>query len=271
MLSFQIHRHSVKRDSEEDLTEGECSDLEFVSIREFVLKKLKFHVQDPMCLHWGESMSSPWGDIPAWAYESAQILMQSLKVVDPVTYAHCCRVGEFARKLARDAGLNEYEQKIAEFSGLFHDIGKMGVSQDIVAKPGKLTDDEYKVMQSHPLMSEAIISPLAKRHSFFEQMLPGIRGHHERMDGRGYPDKILGEEVPLVARIILVVDTYDAMSQTRSYREGMSDEVVYAELKRCSGTQFDPRLVQVFLQAHKGWKTQAPDSETLNHILSKIA
>lgn len=215
-------------------------------------------------------MSSSWGDIPAWAYEAAQALMQSLKVVDPVTYSHCCRVGEMSRKLARDTGLNEYEQKLAEFSGLFHDIGKIGVPQSIIAKPGKLDEAEHLVMQNHPILSEQIIEPLAS-HDFFAGLLPGIRGHHERMDGQGYPDKILGEEIPLIARIILVVDTYDAMSQTRAYRKGLPDDVVYAELKRCSGTQFDSRLVQIFLQAHESWKSQKSDTETFDRIIKKTA
>ncbi|WP_374073825.1 HD-GYP domain-containing protein [Bdellovibrio bacteriovorus] len=215
-------------------------------------------------------MSSSWGDIPAWAYGAAQALMQSLKLVDPATYAHCCRVGEMSRKLARDAGLNEYEQKLAEFAGLFHDIGKMGVPQSIISKPGKLDDSEHLIMQSHPVMSEEIVKPLG-HNKFFSEILPGIRGHHERVDGTGYPDKKRGDEVPLLARIILVVDTYDAMSQTRAYRKGLPVEVVYAELQRCSGTQFDSQLVKTFLQAHKTWEAQEPDQETLNHLLKKIA
>lgn len=215
-------------------------------------------------------MSSSWGDIPAWAFSAAQALMQTLKVVDPGTFAHCCRVGEMARKLSRDAGLNEYEQKLAEFAGLFHDIGKMGVPPSIIAKPGKLDDSEHLIMQSHPVLSEEIVKPLA-HHEFFASILPGIRGHHERMDGRGYPDKTLGEEIPLVARIILVVDTYDAMSQTRAYRKGLPDEVIYAELQRCAGTQFDPRLVKIFLDAHDSWKKQGADPETWNYVIKKAA
>lgn len=215
-------------------------------------------------------MSSNWGDIPAWAYDSAQALMQALKIVDPVTYAHCCRVGEMSRKLARDSGLNEYEQKLAEFAGLFHDIGKMGVSQSIIAKPGKLDDAELAVMKSHPVLSEEIVQPLAA-HKFFSEILPGIRGHHERVDGTGYPDKKRGDEIPLLARIILVVDTYDAMSQTRAYRKGLPNEVVYEELKRCSGTQFDSQLVTTFLQAHPTWEGQSVDQETLHHLIKKVA
>ncbi|MGE5087244.1 MAG: HD-GYP domain-containing protein [Bacillota bacterium] len=215
-------------------------------------------------------MSVNWGDVPAWAYQAAQALMQSLKIVDPVTYAHCCRVGEMSRKLARDAGLNEYQQKLAEFAGLFHDIGKMGVSQDIIAKPGKLDPRELAIMKSHPVLSEEIVQPLAK-HDFFANILPGIRGHHERVDGTGYPDKILGDEINILARVILVVDTYDAMSQTRAYRKGLPDAVVYEELKRCSGTQFDSQLVKIFLQAHPRWSGQQVDQETEYLLIRKIA
>lgn len=215
-------------------------------------------------------MSSSWGDIPAWAYESAQALMQSLKIIDPATYAHCCRVGEMSRKLARDAGLNEYEQKMAEFAGLFHDIGKIGISPLIIDKPGKLDDSEYKAMQQHPIMSEDIVKPLTK-HQFFAEMLPSIRGHHERVDGTGYPDHKRGDEVPLVARVILVVDTYDAMSQTRAYRKGLPDDVIYAEIQRCSGTQFDSQLAKIFLQAHKSWAGQKQDQDTLNLLINRVA
>ena len=213
---------------------------------------------------------SLWGDVPNWAYNAAQSLLQSLKAVDPVTYAHCCRVGEMARKLARDAGLNEYEQKLAEFAGLFHDIGKIGIAQEIIAKPGKLDPRELAIMKEHPVISEQIIEPLA-HHRFFQEILPAIRGHHERVDGQGYPDKLLGDEVPLMARIILVVDTFDAMSQTRAYRKGLPHEIVYAELKRCAGTQFDSQLVDIFLQAHKTWSALESDQETLHEVIKRVA
>ncbi len=210
------------------------------------------------------------GDVPSWAYDAAQSLLQTLKAVDPLTYLHCCRVGEFSRKLARDAGLNEYEQKLAEFSGLFHDIGKIAISQEIIAKPGKLDPKELLIMKQHPEISERIVQPLT-HHNFFKEILPAIRGHHERVDGQGYPDKLLGDEVPLLARIILVVDTFDAMSQNRAYRQGLPNEVVYAELKRCSGTQFDPQLVKTFLEAHPGWAAQESDAETLHQLIKRVA
>lgn len=207
-----------------------------------------------------------WGDIPSWAYDAAKLLMQSLKSVDPATYYHCVRVGELSRKLARDAGLNEYQQKLAEFSGLFHDVGKIAINKEIIHKPAKLDEHEYGLMKKHPEISEEIVRTLA-HHTFFASMLNNIRGHHERIDGTGYPDKLLADNIPLLSRVILIVDTYDAMSQTRAYRKGMPVEMVYEELKRFSGTQFDAQLVQVFLKAHPHWSKEEGDPETHEKIV----
>ena len=214
-------------------------------------------------------MSSSWGDVPGWALSATKALMQSLNSVDPLTYNHCCRVGEMSRKLARDAGLNEYEQKVAEIAGLFHDVGKIGISQEIIAKPGKLDPKELDIMRNHPVISEQIIKPLADAHRFFKDAIGPVRAHHERVDGEGYPDRLMGERIPLLARIILVVDTYDAMSQSRSYRKGLPDDIIYAELKRCTGTQFDPQLVRIFLQAHATWNSLETESSTFKEFNEK--
>lgn len=208
-------------------------------------------------------------DVPSTAYETAKTLLQSLKIVDPLTYYHCCRVGEYSRRLARDAGLHDYEQKLAEFAGLFHDVGKIGIPQVVLHKPGKLDPDEYSWVKKHAEMSEQIVQVLSDA-SFFRDLLSPIRSHHERIDGLGYPDGLSGDQVPLLARVILVVDTYDAMTQSRSYRKGLSDEVAYAELKRCAGTQFDSQLVNIFLQAHPLWSSEV-DPETKDKILKQIA
>ena len=210
-----------------------------------------------------------WGDIPDWAYESVGSLLQSLKSVEPSTYQHCLRVGEYCRKLAKESGLNEYEQKVAEFSGLLHDIGKIGIDKDILLKPSRLDPKEIDIMKSHSVISEQIIMPLSA-HPFFKQILPAVRGHHERIDGEGYPDKLAGEVIPLISRIILVVDTYDAMAENRVYRKGLPDDVIYSEIKRCQGTQFDPQIARTFLEAHPKWKITA-DHETYNNIVKKVA
>lgn len=210
-----------------------------------------------------------WGNIPTSAYDSVKSLLECLKTVEPTTYEHCLRVGEYARRLAKDMGLNEYEQKVAEFSGLLHDIGKIGVDKEILLKPGRLDPKELDIMKSHSVMSENIVKPLAT-NQFFSQLMPGIRGHHERVDGEGYPDKKIGDDISLFARIILVVDTYDAMTENRVYRRGLPEEIVFAELKRCSGTQFDAQLVKIFLGSQPYWK-QDKDEETYHEIVRKIA
>ncbi|MBX2994745.1 MAG: HD domain-containing protein [Bdellovibrionaceae bacterium] len=211
------------------------------------------------------------GDIPEWAFSAVESILTSLKVADPETYAHCLRVGEHARKLAKFAGLTEYQQRVAQFSGLMHDVGKMGVDLAITHKPGKLTDSEYDIMKSHPILSEEIIQPMA-HHEFFQQILPAVRGHHERVDGKGYPDKLHGEDVPLIARVILIVDTLDAMGQTRAYRKGLPVDVIYKELERFAGTQFDQALVKIFLEVHqRHWDKEAADVETIRRVTTKAA
>lgn len=211
-----------------------------------------------------------WGDIPAWAYGAVGAILESLKKVDPETFHHCLRVGDYARLLAKSAGLSEYQQKLAEFSGILHDIGKMGVGLQITHKPGKLDASEYEVMKSHSAFSEEIISPLAT-HDFFRQLLPIVRGHHERIDGEGYPDQLHGEEIPVLSRVILIVDTLDAMGQDRAYRKGLPVDMIYKELQKYAGTQFDSALVKIFLGAHESWRNEKPDSETLHQLIKKVA
>jgi len=143
------------------------------------------------------------------------------------------------------------------------------VDQAIIHKPGKLTDLEYDTMKCHSRLSEDIVKPLS-HHDFFAQVLPAIRGHHERMDGQGYPDKKRGDEIPLLARLILVVDTLDAMSHDRSYRKGLPTEVVYKELLRCAGSQFDMQLVKIFLESHPYWQRESTDQETLSRVAPMI-
>ncbi len=195
---------------------------------------------------------SKWEKIPDWAETTAKSLMNSLKIADSITYEHCLRVGAYSKKLSRDIGLNEYQQLQSYYAGIFHDIGKIGVPKSVIYKPSKLNEEEMNQMKRHPILSEEIISPLAV-HPFFKEIIPAVRGHHERIDGKGYPDGLKGDEIPLLARVILVVDAFDAMAENRAYRKGQPIEVIYAELKNCAGTQFDAELVKVFLSVHATW------------------
>jgi HD-GYP domain-containing protein (c-di-GMP phosphodiesterase class II) len=193
-----------------------------------------------------------WGDVPDWAHALARSLLEALRERDPYTHGHCLRVATLARLLARDAGLNEYEQRVVEFSSLFHDLGKMGIPDSVLLKPGRLTPEEAAVMREHPLKSVAILEPLAGV-PFFAETLPGVRHHHERVDGAGYPFGISGDAIPLPARIVLIADTFDAITTTRPYREGTDAEFAYRELKLFAGRQFDRNLVEIFLKAHPSW------------------
>jgi HD-GYP domain-containing protein (c-di-GMP phosphodiesterase class II) len=194
-----------------------------------------------------------WGDIPDWVFDSVSSLMLSLRLSDSLTYNHCFRVGEGSRRFAEALGLNEYEQKVAEFSGLLHDVGKCGISKSILEKPARLDEREMKTMMEHPVLSAKIIEPLA-HHQFFKDVMPGVLHHHERIDGLGYPYGLKDEQIPLFARLILIVDTYDAMTETRPYRKGLPKERVFDELQKFSGKQFDQALVKIFLESFVDWE-----------------
>ncbi len=197
-----------------------------------------------------------FAELPDSVFEEVRTIMKRVLDTDAETFHHCVRVSRGSRLLAQAAGLDEYQQKVAEYAGLFHDIGKVYVPTTIINKPGKLTDEEYEIMKSHPMKSVHMIESLCQ-HQFFKDLVPGIMHHHERIDGRGYPFKVAGDEIPYISKVILVADTWDAMSMDRAYRKGLPADVVEQELRDCSGTQFDPQLVTIFLQARRFWARHA--------------
>lgn len=201
-----------------------------------------------------------WNDIPDWAAQVTKSLLTTVKAKDPHTFFHCCRVGRSARLLGKAAGLNEYEQAVLEFSGLFHDIGKIAVPDEILFKPAKLTKDEYRLMKLHPVQSMQVIESLLTE-AFFRDIAPGVELHHERLDGLGYPYGLKGEDIPIFTRIVSIVDSVDAMVSTRPYCKGLSMDRVISELKRCSGTQFDEHLVKIYLEAHRFWEKEKPSKK----------
>lgn len=162
---------------------------------------------------------------------------------DTYTNGHSLRVAEYAMEIARRVGLPQKMQEDIYMMGLLHDVGKIGVPDAIINKPSHLTDDEYNVVMNHPVMGARIL----KNIKDFPRLVTGARWHHERYDGKGYPDGIDGENIPLEARIIAIADAYDAMSSRRSYRDVLSQEVVRAEIEKGQGTQFDPKLTEIVL------------------------
>lgn len=209
-------------------------------------------------------------EIPDWAADTASAILQSVLKKDPFTFHHCCRVGLAARQFGKAMNLPEYELAILEYSGLFHDIGKVGLSDSILLKPGRLDENEIAMMKSHSEMSVQIIRPLT-RHAFFRFVIPGVRYHHERFDGKGYPVGLFGEKIPLMARAIAIVDSVDAMMNTRPYRQAQDWNYVQKELIDYSGTQFDPKLVQIYLAAVNNGlfdkDTRDQDDVVIKHIL----
>jgi HD-GYP domain-containing protein (c-di-GMP phosphodiesterase class II) len=210
-----------------------------------------------------------WDDVPEWSKDVTASILRAVKEKDEHTFLHCCRVGRNAKKLAKAMGLNEFEQIVLEFSGLFHDVGKVGVPDNILLKAGRLTQDEVEVMKAHPLKSAQIIEPLATL-PLFRFTLPGVRYHHERIDGKGYPFNLAGEKIPLFARIVAVVDCVDAMSHARSYRKALPQEKILQELKDFSGLQFDADIVKVYLQSSPHWYKEQTDDEKSEMIVRDL-
>jgi diguanylate cyclase (GGDEF)-like protein len=178
------------------------------------------------------------------SFATIQALAAAVDAKDHYTNGHSLRVAEYASDLARYMGLSGKTVDLIYMTGTLHDVGKIGVPDLILKKPGKLTDEEFAVMATHPVLGEVIVKKVPALHA----TLPGVRGHHERWDGRGYPDKLAGPDIPLMARYLAVADTYDAMTSDRPYRKGMNPEVALSEIKKGAGTQFDPDLAEAFVE-----------------------
>ena len=175
--------------------------------------------------------------------EMAVALAKTIDAKDAYTHGHSERVANYARMIAKRAGDDEEAQERIYYMGLLHDIGKIGVAGTIINKTSRLDDDEFQSIQSHPILGSEILSTISQ----FPDLSVGARSHHERYDGKGYPDKLAGEAIPRPARIIAVADTYDAMTSSRSYRKGLPQDVARAEIEKGKGTQFDPQFADLML------------------------
>lgn len=170
-------------------------------------------------------------------------LSNTIDAKDTYTNGHSARVADYSKEIARRAGFSREMQDDIYMMGLLHDVGKIGIPDAIINKPAKLTDEEYSVIQNHPVMGANILRNITE----FPKLATGARWHHERYDGKGYPDGISGEDIPIEARIIAIADAYDAMSSKRSYRDVLPQEKVRAEVESGKGTQFDPVFADIML------------------------
>ena len=175
--------------------------------------------------------------------ESIETLRFTVEAKDTYTRGHSDRVSEYSVLLGQKLGLSEQDINNLKVGGLFHDIGKIGVPDNILLKNSKLTDDEYSEIKNHPAIGAHILS----NATIFKDVIPIVKHHHERFDGNGYPGKLKGEEIPYLARIAAVADAFDAMTSKRTYRDSLSLDIVKSEIEKCKGSQFDPNCADAFL------------------------
>ena len=171
-------------------------------------------------------------------------LASAIDAKDTYTNGHSSRVAEYSREIAKRAGYEEKGLEDIYMMGLLHDVGKIGIPDAVINKPARLTDEEYDIIKNHPVLGARILGNIKA----MPKLVNGARWHHERYDGKGYPDGLSGEDIPEEARIIAVADSYDAMTSHRSYRDPLPQEVVRAEIEKGKGTQFDPRFASIMLE-----------------------
>ena len=184
-----------------------------------------------------------YADLDAMFLGTLQAMVAAIDAKDPYTRGHSQRVALLSRDLAAAIGLPETFVRDAHLAGLVHDIGKIGVPESVLRKAGRLDDDEFAMIRRHPQIGHRILKDIPQ----VRELLPGVLCHHEAWDGSGYPAGMEGEEIPLLARIIAICDSFDAMSSSRTYRRAMPRAEVLEEIRRCAGRFYDPRLVPVFL------------------------
>lgn len=176
--------------------------------------------------------------------DTVRILSGAIEEKDPYIRGHSNRVRHLAHHIAEAIGYSSRQLDMLDFGALLHDIGKIAIDSNILNKPSSLTADERKIVETHPLIGERIVSKV----SYFSEIVPVIRWHHERWDGKGYPDGLKGEEIPKTARILSIVDSFDAMTSDRAYRLALSTEQAINIILEEAGHQFDAELVEVFMK-----------------------
>jgi HD-GYP domain-containing protein (c-di-GMP phosphodiesterase class II) len=179
-------------------------------------------------------------------------LVAAIEAKDPYTRGHAQRVAQLSEMTARAYGLSEERCRAIRYSALMHDVGKLGVLSRVLKKPGKLTPEEYEHMKVHPEKGVEIVQEI----DLLQEAIDGVRHHHERMDGHGYPGGLVGDQIPLFARLIMVCDAFDAMTSTRVYRVAKTIDEAFVELRRCAGTQFDEASLDALEKAvaRNGWE-----------------
>ncbi|OGR87094.1 MAG: hypothetical protein A3J74_01160 [Elusimicrobia bacterium RIFCSPHIGHO2_02_FULL_57_9] len=184
--------------------------------------------------------------------EMVKTLARAVDSKDAYTHDHSDRASLKARRLAAELQLPEQTARYVEYAALLHDIGKIGIDEAILLKPGKLTPEEYEVMKKHPIIGHQILAPV----KFLGPVAQMVLYHQEWYNGQGYPEGLKGEAIPLGARIVAVIDAWDAMTSDRPYRKALGRDIAISELRKGAGTQFDPKIVEAFLKLEREWSPQ---------------
>lgn len=190
-----------------------------------------------------EELKDTYSKLEKAYLESIETLRFTVEAKDTYTRGHSDRVSAYSVLLGQELNLSDEDINTLRIGGLFHDIGKIGVPDSILLKESKLTDDEYSEIKNHPSIGAHILS----NATIFKDVIPVVKHHHERYDGNGYPGKLKGEDIPYLARIAAIADSFDAMTSKRTYRDSLTLDIVKLEFEKNKGSQFDPKLVDVFL------------------------
>jgi putative nucleotidyltransferase with HDIG domain len=180
-------------------------------------------------------------------FQTAESLADAIEKRDPYTGGHTQRVTSYSLAITRYLQLKSSEKRCLKIAAVLHDVGKIGIEDQILRKPEPLSPEEYNTIKRHTSMGAEILEHIRQ----LKDIIPGVKYHHEQMNGKGYPDGLKGEEMPVIAKIVAVADTYDAMTTDRPYRKALSKKVAMEELRRCAGAQFDGQVVEAFVKAYE--------------------
>lgn len=186
-----------------------------------------------------------FGDLKSAYFYTIKAITNSIEARDPYTRGHSERVARYAKAIAEELGWDKNEMELIDWGGMLHDVGKIGIPDSILNKPGKLTDEEYNHIKLHPSIGAQIVQDI----SFLKSAIPYILEHHERFDSKGYPGGVVGKNISVQGRVLAVADAFDAMTSDRPYRKGLKAEDALDEISRNKGTQFDPEVARAFEKA----------------------
>ena len=196
-------------------------------------------------------------DLKSAYFYTIKAIANSIEARDPYTKGHSERVARFSKAIAEEFNWDKNEIELIDWGGVLHDVGKIGIRDSILNKPGKFTDDEYNEIKLHPLIGTQIVKDI----SFLEPIIPYVLEHHERFDGKGYPGGMAGENISIKGRLLAVADAFDAMTSDRPYRKALKPEDALKEILRNGGTQFDPEVVRAFERAWMSGKVICEERE----------